>query len=81
LKLALERAIGKLPLELKEPFLLRELEEFSYEEVAEQLGLSVAACRQRVYRAKQILREELEEAASGETETKKKKGWNPFSKS
>lgn len=78
LKEALERAIAKLPMELREPFLLRELEDFSYEEVAAELKLSVAACRQRVYRAKQMLREELEEAASGETARSKKKNWNPF---
>ena len=68
----LERAIGKLPVDLREPFVLREMQEFSYEDVAEQLGISVAACRQRVYRAKQQLREELEEFVTGEAPKKKK---------
>jgi RNA polymerase sigma-70 factor (ECF subfamily) len=68
----LERAIAKLPIDLREPFVLRELQEFSYEDVSEQLGISVAACRQRVYRAKQMLREELEEFVTGETPKKKK---------
>jgi RNA polymerase sigma-70 factor, ECF subfamily len=66
LRASLEQAVAKLPIELREPFLLRELEEFSYEDAAAQLGITVAACRQRVYRAKQILREELEEVVTGE---------------
>lgn len=66
LRTEMERAIAKLPLELREPFLLKEIEEFSYEEISEQLGLTVAACRQRVYRAKQVLREELQELVTGE---------------
>ena len=78
LRSALESAVAKLPIDLREAFLLRELEEFSYEEVAEQLGLTIAACRQRVYRAKQLLREELEEIVSGEP-PKKNKSWLPFS--
>ena len=61
---ALEDAIGNLPMELREPFLLRELEEFSYEEISEQLGISVAACRQKVYRAKQMLRDSLEDTVN-----------------
>ncbi len=73
LRSSLEQAVAKLPVELREPFLLRELEEFSYEDAAAQLGITVAACRQRVYRAKQLLREELQEVVTGETP--KKKGW------
>jgi RNA polymerase sigma-70 factor, ECF subfamily len=72
LRSSLEIAIAKLPIELREPFLLREMEEFSYEDASEQLGITVAACRQRVYRAKQILREELEDLVTGETPKKKK---------
>jgi RNA polymerase sigma-70 factor (ECF subfamily) len=65
LRTEMERAIAKLPMELREPFLLKEIEEFSYEEISEQLGLTVAACRQRVYRAKQMLREELQDLVAG----------------
>ena len=72
LRSSLEAAVSKLPIELREPFLLREMEEFSYEDASEQLGITVAACRQRVYRAKQILREELEHVVTGEPEKKKK---------
>jgi RNA polymerase sigma-70 factor, ECF subfamily len=65
LREALERAVAKLPKELREPFILRELEEFSYEEVSEQLGITVAAARQRIYRAKMTLRDELEDLVNG----------------
>jgi RNA polymerase sigma-70 factor (ECF subfamily) len=61
LKNSLEAAIAELPIELREPFLLREIDEFSYEDAAAQLGITVPACRQRVYRAKQLLREALED--------------------
>ena len=71
LRASLEQAVAKLPIELREPFMLRELEEFSYEDAAAQLGITVAACRQRVYRAKQMLREELEEVVTGEAPKKK----------
>jgi RNA polymerase sigma-70 factor, ECF subfamily len=77
LRASLEQAVAKLPIELREPFMLRELEEFSYEDAAAQLGITVAACRQRVYRAKQMLREELEEVVTGEAPKKKKK-WGRF---
>jgi RNA polymerase sigma-70 factor (ECF subfamily) len=66
LRASLEAAISELPIELREPFLLREIEEFSYEDAAAQLGITVPACRQRVYRAKQLLRESLEHLVSDE---------------
>ncbi len=66
LRNSLEAAIAELPIELREPFLLREIDEFSYEDAAAQLGITVPACRQRVYRAKQLLREALEETVTGE---------------
>jgi RNA polymerase sigma-70 factor (ECF subfamily) len=65
LREALETAVSKLPKELREPFILRELEEFSYEEVSEQLGITVAAARQRIYRAKMALRDELQDLVNG----------------
>jgi RNA polymerase sigma-70 factor (ECF subfamily) len=66
LRNSLEAAIAELPIELREPFLLREIDEFSYEDAATQLGITVPACRQRVYRAKQLLREALQEVVTGE---------------
>jgi RNA polymerase sigma-70 factor, ECF subfamily len=71
LRNSLESAIAELPIELREPFLLREIDEFSYEDAALQLGITVPACRQRVYRAKQLLREALEEVVTGEPSKKR----------
>jgi RNA polymerase sigma-70 factor, ECF subfamily len=71
LRNSLEAAIAELPIELREPFLLREIDEFSYEDAAAQLGITVPACRQRVYRAKQLLREALEEVVTGEPSKKR----------
>ena len=71
LRNSLESAIAELPMELREPFLLREIDEFSYEDAAAQLGITVPACRQRVYRAKQLLREALEEVVTGEPAKKR----------
>lgn len=71
LRNSLEEAMAELPIELREPFLLREIEEFSYEEAAAQLGITVPACRQRVYRAKQLLRESLEHLVTDSTSDRK----------
>ncbi|MDP4232652.1 MAG: RNA polymerase sigma factor [Bacteroidota bacterium] len=65
LREALESAVAKLPEELRQPFILRELDELSYEDVAEHLGITIAAARQRIYRAKILLREELEDLVNG----------------
>jgi RNA polymerase sigma-70 factor (ECF subfamily) len=73
LRNSLEAAIAELPIELREPFLLREIDEFSYEDAAAQLGITVPACRQRVYRAKQLLREALEDVVTGEAPTNSKR--------
>ena len=54
-----ERAIAHLPLEIREPFILREFDGFSYQEIADQLGISLGGVRQRIYRAKQTMRLEL----------------------
>lgn len=59
LKLRVEEAIATLPLELRDPFILREFDGFSYVEIAEQLSITHGAVRQRIYRAKQALRELL----------------------
>ena len=56
---ALERLIEALPKKLREPLILSTLEEMSPREVAATLGISEAAVRSRVFRARQILREKL----------------------
>ncbi len=49
-------AIGRLPETYREAFVLRDLEEMTTAQVAEVLGLEPAAVRQRVHRARLMLR-------------------------
>jgi RNA polymerase sigma-70 factor (ECF subfamily) len=56
---ALERLMEALPKKLREPLILSTLEEMSPREVAATLGISEAAVRSRIFRARQILREKL----------------------
>jgi RNA polymerase sigma-70 factor, ECF subfamily len=55
----LERLIAALPEKLRQPLILSTVEEISPQEVAETLGISEAAVRSRVFRARQILRDKL----------------------
>lgn len=59
IKSRVERAISNLPVEIREPFILREFDGFSYQEIADQLSLTLGGVRQRIYRAKLAMREEL----------------------
>jgi RNA polymerase sigma-70 factor (ECF subfamily) len=61
LKERVERAIASLPVEIREPFILREFDGFSYQEISEQLNITLGAVRQRIYRAKLAMREELQD--------------------
>lgn len=60
----LERAIGNLPEDYRVVLVLRDVEELTNEEVAEALGLSVAAVKSRLHRARLFLREALTELLS-----------------
>jgi RNA polymerase sigma-70 factor (ECF subfamily) len=55
----LEKLIAALPTKLREPLILSTIEEMSPREVAAALGISEAAVRSRVFRARQILKEKL----------------------
>jgi RNA polymerase sigma-70 factor, ECF subfamily len=63
----IERAIAGLPATYRDPFVLSDVEQFSNPEVADLLGLSVAAVKSRLHRARLRLRDALapyfEEAA------------------
>jgi RNA polymerase sigma-70 factor (ECF subfamily) len=56
---AIEKLIAVLPEKLRQPLILSALEEMSPREVAGTLGISEAAVRSRVFRARQILKEKL----------------------
>jgi len=62
---ALERAIDTLPQEQREAVVLRDRLGLSYEEVAETLGIGVAAVKSRLFRARGSLRAALRPLAGG----------------
>jgi RNA polymerase sigma-70 factor (ECF subfamily) len=55
----LEGAISKLPGKYKEAFLLRDVEQLPYEEVAQILGVPLGTVKSRVNRARAVLKDEL----------------------
>jgi RNA polymerase sigma-70 factor (ECF subfamily) len=57
----IEQALEKLPPSLRELFIWRHVNEFSYEEIAEIKGLPVGTVKNRVYQSKEFLRQFLEE--------------------
>ena len=57
----LEKMIAALPEKLRQPLVLSTIEEMSPREIAATLGINEAAVRSRVFRARQILRERLEQ--------------------
>ena len=56
----IEGALGMLPAEQREAFLLKYVEELSYEEIAAITGVGVSALKMRVKRACDMLRDLLE---------------------
>jgi RNA polymerase sigma-70 factor, ECF subfamily len=57
----LNAAIAKLPASLREAFVLKHVEGRSYEEIAELLDTSVPALKMRVHRAREALKDALEQ--------------------
>jgi RNA polymerase sigma-70 factor, ECF subfamily len=55
----LEKLIAALPKKLRQPLILSTVEEMTPREVAATLGISPAAARSRVFRARRMLREKL----------------------
>lgn len=69
IKELLWQAIDQLPEELREVYLLRDVEDLGGIEVASRLGISLAAMKSRLHRARSVLREKIDAAmqsASGE---------------
>jgi RNA polymerase sigma-70 factor (ECF subfamily) len=56
---AIQRALNKIPEEFRVVLLLRDVEELSSKETAEQLGVTDALVRQRLHRARTIMAEML----------------------
>jgi RNA polymerase sigma-70 factor (ECF subfamily) len=58
-KAAVQRAIASLPEKYRTALVLRDIEDHSYEQIAEILGLSEGTVKSRINRARNLLREKL----------------------
>jgi len=56
----IEAALATVPEALRELFVLRHVNEFSYEEIADIKGLPVGTVKNRVFQAKELLRRRME---------------------
>lgn len=57
----IEKAIATLPDKYRAPIVLREIQELSYEEIAQILGLGLGTTKSRISRARGLLREKLKQ--------------------
>jgi RNA polymerase sigma-70 factor (ECF subfamily) len=55
----IDRAVKKLPARYREAFELRDLQELSYDEIGDVLGVPVGTVKSRVNRARNLLKDEL----------------------
>jgi RNA polymerase sigma-70 factor (ECF subfamily) len=60
LKVRIEQELEKIPAPLREVFVWRHINEFSYEEMAEIKGLPVGTIKNRVFQARELIRKHLE---------------------
>ncbi len=65
---ALQKLIAALPEKLRDPLILSALEEMTPTEVASTLGITEAAVRSRIFRARQILKEKLSQTINSKQE-------------
>jgi len=65
LRNAVRSAIDALPEDLRKVYELRDLDEHSGEETAAQLGLTLAAMKSRLHRARRMVREHLDDVLTG----------------
>jgi RNA polymerase sigma-70 factor (ECF subfamily) len=61
LRQEIDAALARLPMDLREAFLLKHVEELSYEEIAALTGVTIPALKMRVHRACERLRTELKD--------------------
>ncbi len=67
----LEKAIASLPVKYRTVFLLREVDELSYEEMSQSLGVPLGTIKSRVNRARLMLRDKLKPTFGEEYELSK----------
>jgi RNA polymerase sigma-70 factor (ECF subfamily) len=58
----IERSLDQIPSVLRELFVLRHVNEFSYEEIADIKGLPVGTVKNKVFQAKELIRDIMKEA-------------------
>jgi RNA polymerase sigma-70 factor (ECF subfamily) len=59
----IEKAMQKIPPSLRELFVWRHINEFSYEEIAEIKELPVGTIKNKVFQAKELIRKKMEETS------------------
>jgi RNA polymerase sigma-70 factor (ECF subfamily) len=62
----LNKAIGQLPLAMREVFVLHDMEQMPYEEIAQALGVPLGTVKSRLFHARARLRESLTNYLHGE---------------
>ncbi len=60
IQIDLERAVSLLPPQARAVFVLHDVEGFSHEDIASELGVAVGTCKAQLSRARRLLREALE---------------------
>ena len=60
---AVQNALERLPVQIREVILLCDMEEMSYQEIAETLGIPIGTVMSRLSRARRSMRELLAEGA------------------
>jgi RNA polymerase sigma factor (sigma-70 family) len=63
LRIDLVRALESLPLPYRQVMVLRDMQELTMAEIAAELGVTVAAAKSRLHRARALVREYLLEGA------------------
>ncbi|MCR8923304.1 RNA polymerase sigma factor RpoE [Dasania sp. GY-MA-18] len=65
LKAVLDKAIEDLPSDLRTALTLRELEDFSYEDIADVMGCPVGTVRSRIFRAREAVDKQVRAQMDG----------------
>ena len=60
LRLAIDRALAQIPLDLRTAVVLRDVQGLDYKEIAEMLGVPIGTVESRIFRGRQRLRPLLE---------------------
>lgn len=63
---SLSAALATLPLHYRTPLVLRDVEDWSYREIAEMLGCREGTVKSRIHRGRELLRQQLESEWPGE---------------